>query len=251
VIDPRVRSEHIAKYGATDDVEAYLRVIENIPSVSDDNPGEDHHMLARSIWPEYANLKANPWNRLRVHRGVHTALTELQGRFEGVLRFAAAMMKGRPSLEMQLEHLARIRTPEHQRAAAAVAGKKSSESGRIQELGRIQGRKNVESGHLSRICREGGRIGGKIAGKISGRIAKESGRLLKISSLGGKVAGRMAVESGHMARMQRLGGKVIGKRNAETPGYMSKLATIGNHNRYHLKRPGGFNPNCKLCFEVI
>jgi predicted GIY-YIG superfamily endonuclease len=47
---------------------------------------------------------------------------------------------------------------------------------------KIQGRKNVESGHLQSISSK--------AGKISGRISVESGHLQSISSKAGKIGGK-------------------------------------------------------------
>jgi len=38
--------------------------------------------------------------------------------------------------------------------------------------GKITGKKNAESGHLQRICSEGGKTGGKISGKITGSIER-------------------------------------------------------------------------------
>jgi hypothetical protein len=212
VIDPRIRLEHVSRYGATDAVEAYLRVLENIPPVAENTPGDDHHMLARSTWPKYANLKVNPWNRLRVHRGVHTALTELQSRFEDRLRVAVFMMKGQ-SLEASLDSKRR--------------------GGRL-----------------------GGKIGSKTGKRASGRRAVESGQLASIRSReasvkGGTITGRRNVESGHMIRLLKSGansrgGKTQGKKNIES-GHLARM----RHIRWHIKRPGGFNPNCKLCFKVI
>jgi hypothetical protein len=40
---------------------------------------------------------------------------------------------------------------EHQRKAAGISGRVASASGQIQELGRVQGRKNVESGTLAKL----------------------------------------------------------------------------------------------------
>jgi hypothetical protein len=66
------------------------------------------------------------------------------------------------------------------------------------ENGKRQGKRNIESGHMSKLHS----IGGKIGGKISGKKHKESGHLKNICKLGGKVA--------------------IAKRIKEDPDYQKK-----------------------------
>jgi hypothetical protein len=151
ILDSRIRTEHISKYGESDEILGYLHVLEVLPVISEDSPGENHHMLARSAWPEYSNLKNNPWNRLRVSYGVHTALTELQSRFDKRLRIAALLMKGLSS-EAHLEIA---------RRGGRVQGKKNAASGLLALLGKrclelgAQYRPTVEE------CRKGGKAQGE------------------------------------------------------------------------------------------
>lgn len=70
--------------------------------------------------------------------------------------------------------------------------------------------------HQSKAGRIGGRKGGKIGGKTQGRINVESGQLASLRTL----------------------------------EHQSKAGRLANHNRWHIKRTI-WNPNCKLCFEVI
>jgi hypothetical protein len=217
-LDSRIRELHVVRYGV-EPTERYLAVIANIPSLSDNRRGENHHLLARSIWPEYADLKANPWNRLRVSRAVHIALTQLQGEFEGRLRFASAMMLGQ-SVE-----------------ALRVAGRKG---------GKVAGALNVISGHMKKLresgaCRRGGKLGGKRVCKLYPEMMAEC------RQRGGKTSGKAALESGQLASIKGMGGRIL----ANKPGFFSRLGTISQHRRWHVNRVGGFNPNCKLCFEVI
>lgn len=93
-IDFRIRDEHVKRYGCTEDVESYLRTLEGLRPLRDDEAGDNHHMLAQSVWPEYSILKTNPWNRLRVSWAIHNALTEIQSWFEERLRSAALLRKG-------------------------------------------------------------------------------------------------------------------------------------------------------------
>ena len=65
--------------------------------------------------------------------------------------------------------------------------------------------------------------GGKIQGKIQGKKNVESGHLTKISSLGGK----KGLQNGHLAKIQSLGGKVQGKKNAES-GHLKRIAQLPN-----------------------
>jgi hypothetical protein len=87
--------------------------------------------------------------------------------------------------------------------AGIIGGNKALESGQIASLGRIQGRKNVENGHLALITRKENQSKG---GKTQGQKNLESGHLAIIASqggkVGGKVAGRKNVESGHLAAIR-------------------------------------------------
>jgi hypothetical protein len=233
VIDPRVRSEHVSRYGATDDVEAYLRVLDNTPTLSNDLRAENHHLLAQSIWPEWADLKENEWNRLRVSHEVHAVLTELQGRFEPRLQHAALLMRGQS-------------TDAHQSSCirgGKVSGMKHVKSGHISRIGKIngaiQGKRNVESGRIYTI----GTLEGR---RKAGRLAVESGHLASIRShesssrggkTGGKIQGKINVESGHLARIQMVGALAGAKRNVEL-GLGLKLGKsgIGNCFRWNIRR---------------
>jgi hypothetical protein len=120
-------------------------------------------------------------------------------------------------------------------SAVALAGSINVKSGHISRLGRIQGRKNAESGHMRRIqklgCSAAGRIGGKIGGKISGphtvRIMHQKTtreQRVKAARAAGRVSGRKNVESGHWQR----------------------VSTRGLHVRHHKNR-GTSSTACKLC----
>jgi hypothetical protein len=95
------------------------------------------------------------------------------------------------------------------------------------ELGKIQGKKNAESGHLDNIrdikaCKRGGEKGGKISGPknglIRGKQAVESGQLKSIAPLGGKAAAA-----------------IINKRKKTCP-YCNEEVNLGNYGRYHGDR---------------
>ena len=215
-LDSRIREPHVARYGATDEVEDYLNTLEYCPPVPDDQPGEDHHILARSIWSEFSNLKLHPWNRLRVTYRTHITLTEMQAAFEDRLRFALRLMKGQ-STGAYLESC---------RKGGKIGG---------QKVGKIQGQKNVESGHLARISR------------LGGRKTAESGHLASICSMGGKKGGKRTHEL--YPNLMSENGKKSGRKNVES-GHLASICGIGNHTRWHL-HPGRFNPACKFCFKVV
>lgn len=246
-LDPRIRELHIARYGA-EDTERYLAVIENVPVLPDDKRGENHHLLAASTWPECKNLKANPWNRLRVSHAVHAALTQLQGEFEARLNGAALLMKGQ-SVEAHLAACRRGGTKGGQ-----IAGRKNIESGhwvRIRGLGaskggKIGGKTAVESGQLASVAGMGGRVAvesGQLArlrtpehqrkvAAASGRKAVESGRLTHIATFESRSkAGKRNIESGHISKLGRKYGPVNGRKAVES-GFMPKLlCTRWNINR--------------------
>jgi len=124
--------------------------------------------------------------------------------------------------------------------------------------GQIQGRKNVESGHLARVAPMGGRIAGpKVAktntasgqiqslGRIQGRKNVESGQLARICSAGGRIAGRKAVESGHLVRLQELpqtktaqrnNGRLQGRKNVES-GHLARVRMMqANPSKEEIER---------------
>lgn len=121
-------------------------------------------------------------------------------------------------MNVQSGHLARIRTPEHQRKAGLISGRKHVESGHIVALGHSQGRTNVENGHLQKLRRKNLRLMKKtqtgifapgmqsIAARLGGVANKQRGTGLcdptiraMGAPLGGRVAGRAAVETGRLA----------------------------------------------------
>ncbi len=109
-----------------------------------------------------------------------------------------------------IKHLARIRTPEHQAAAARISGKKNVENGHLARLrtpehqaaaGRISGKANVAKGHMARIAV----LGGRAAGPANGRKRVESGGLAKLrtpehQAYAGGFAGRKQAANGNLER---------------------------------------------------
>jgi hypothetical protein len=276
-LDARIRQLHIAQYGSTDEVKGYLRTLESLVPVRDDKRGENHHVLARSVWPEFADLRVHPWNRLRCSHAIHTALTTIQAWFERKLRSAALRMKGQ-TLEAHLEACSRGgkiggRTAGKLRGMIATAtpgymsmmGKRThelhpnqaSENGKrcaelhpnlAKERGKKGGMVNVESGHISRLGKSG--VGGKIGGKIAGRKAVESGQLARIRtrdscSRGGKTQGERMVKSGHLARIRSR--MMLGTAYKESRVWSMAKAL---HTRWHVNR-GVVNPQCPLCSSIL
>ena len=92
--------------------------------------------------------------------------------------------------------------------------------------GPIQGRKNVESGQLRRVCTsevcaKGGRVGGR---------SRSEARLVALRNRG-FIQGRASVESGLLQRISAEGGRAAG------------------HVRWHIKR-NLINPDCSYCQEA-
>jgi hypothetical protein len=178
-LDPRIRHEHIARYGATDEIDDYLRTLENLRPVPDYESGQDHHMLARSIWPEYKNLKVHPWNRLRVSYALHPALTEIQSWFEERLRVAAHMMKGQTA-EARLEAIRKVHALKDERGKSVHAVKNGR---RMHELYPHVARENIRKA-LAKPNH--GRAGGKKALELGvGIHARTSQQILEDARRGG------------------------------------------------------------------
>lgn len=260
-LDPRIRELHLARYGATDEIDDYLRTLENLRGVPDDKRGENHHMLAKFVWGEYANLKENPWNRLRVSRAIHVALTELQSRFEERLRIALLLMKGQSQdahitacrlngrRNVESGHLARLRTPEHQRAASKrrheLYPNLSRETAAIyftpkhqRAAAKLAGQKNVESGHLDRIRPSKASLREQLALARTPEHQRAAGRV------GGKVGGKSRSIAKIAACCENL-------KKSRTPEHQRVASQAANHLRWHLNRVDGFNPACALCFQVV
>jgi hypothetical protein len=136
------------------------------------------------------------------------------GRIQGRKNVESGHMQALHRKNVESGHLDRIRrlaalslTPEQRskfghvggsiggRISGPIQGRKNVESGHIQELGRIQGCKNVENGHIQSL---------------------------------GRAQGRKNIENGHLARITVLGGRAA------------------SHIRWHVRR-GIINPNCRLC----
>jgi hypothetical protein len=139
-------------------------------------------------------------------------------------------------------------------------------SGRV--TGPIQGRKNVESGHIYQIatpesCAKAGRKGGRKTAAIPGHLAainlasrglgvaaarkKKTGLFAPdkaIQAAGGRVSGRNHKEKGDgifAPGVAAAGGRIGGRKNAESGQVHEAL-----HIRWHVKR-GIVNPNCEWC----
>jgi hypothetical protein len=100
-----------------------------------------------------------------------------------------------------------------------IGGKKNKESGHMSNIGKkygkINGKKNVESGHIVAL------------GKIIGKKNVESGQLASIASLGGKTQGKKNKESGHIADLGKKYGKIAGKKAVES----GQIAALGKLKR--------------------
>jgi hypothetical protein len=114
-----------------------------------------------------------------------------------------------------------------------VQGHRNAESGHMQAIGRIYGRKHVESGRLASIrTKEACSKGGKAAMKnmpIETRIrAGKNGShedKVRAGKIGGKIGGKIAVESGHLARIQVMGGKISGRKMVES-GQLDRIRSL-------------------------
>lgn len=119
-------------------------------------------------------------------------------------------------------HLASLRTPEHQGAAAKCAGRKALESGQLASVRSIE--------HSAK------------GGRKSGQISIANGHLKRIVALPQTIAakkklGRLRTENGFMERMRNL----PQSKEAQRRG-----ARISSHKNWHVRRAIA-NPDCELC----
>lgn len=104
-----------------------------------------------------------------------------------------------------------------------AAGGFSRES--CSKAGKIGGRKNTESGHIQNLGKEWGVINGRKVGRITGiknihkaiESNKNSDVCSRAGKIGGKISGRKNIESGHIQK--------LGKYCSES-GHLKKIANI-------------------------
>jgi hypothetical protein len=132
---------------------------------------------------------------------------------------------------------------------ASIAIKGAYAAGRIAKVtgqASALGRKAVESGQLAAITTYESRSkGGKTQGVIQGRKNVDSGHIHKL----GRIQGRKNAESGRMAEIGKLGGRVSQGGKARTEAKLKACAEnliIANHKHWHIRR-GITNANCSLC----
>jgi len=154
--------------------EVELRLIREIPRhETEDDVSYNFHLKAaealdivrKKTYLENGGLnKVSPLIQAIGHPVLEAEMGHLGGKISG-------------RINVENGHLARIRTPEHQREAGRISGRKAVDSGRlatiqtsenqakagrvavesgqIQALGRTEGRKRVESGLLASVCHLG------------------------------------------------------------------------------------------------
>ena len=150
-------------------------------------------------------------------------------------------------------NLARARASADLSKGGRMAGRLAAESGRIQKLGRLWGRKNLVITPES--CAKGGRIGGlknskngqiQALGRAQGRKNSEvPGFFARLGRSGGpnggKTQGRNNAESGHIQSV----GRAQGRKNVES-GHLAKVRASALHVRWHANR-NTTNHNCAYC----
>ncbi len=255
----------------------YFAFIESLPQVDE---GHRHHILPRKEFPEFIKnpsnlIRLSPANHFRAHYWLAVCAPQCES-FQVAFYLMANCRSNQITIDdlpryVEIYEQGRIRQLE----IARIIGQRAKESGQTAELGRtygkmngqVQGKKNVENGHLakvrtSEVCIKGGQRNAEsgqiqalgrsgIGGRIRGREAAKSGQIQKL----GHVQGRKNVENGHLARVRTHEGSVkggqIGGRKVVENGHLASIQTPENrakglHTRWHVKR-NIVNPNCQLC----
>lgn len=126
--------------------------------------------------------------------------------------------------------------PKEQRVEYASMGAKAMANlhpNLLSENGKVQGTKNVESGHMARIQKVGCVLGGKVSGPILGRKMVESGHLDRIKKLGGKAVCEKRHAEKDLATGKSKFAVQIGKASGITRGLMSEFCK-----EHGIKNPG-------------
>jgi hypothetical protein len=99
----------------------------------------------------------------------------------------------------------------------------------------------------SKVRQKGGSLGGSISGPSNGRIQGrkniESGHIQKL----GLAQGFKNAQSGHMKRIQKLGASLSGQIAAKS-GRLAVINVTARHIRWHVNRNRP-NPRCSFCSE--
>lgn len=229
------------------DFSQYFAFIESLPLLQ--MGGHKHHILPQKEFLEYVK---NPDNLIRVtsadHFKAHYWLAVCAPSYEPFQRvffFMTNFKRYASSINgNELPELIEI----YERGCKAQANWAG-------ELGRIQGRKNVENGHLKRVASTGGRIGGR-QNVESGHLDRI--RTTEICAEGGRVAGAMHAKNGHLNRIRALAirkniesgwAAELGRRAVES-GQWDRVRKTANHVRWHVNRDN-VNLNCELCQGAV
>ncbi len=209
--------------------------------------GHSHHILPQKEFPEWKNVKGNRIrisveDHLRAHYYLALCAPDTQS-----FQLAFYLMTNQIATHINPDDLPgyaevykRGRTA--QLAASRIVGKKAVESGQLAEMvrmhgkknGEVQGRKNIESGHMTRLKQRN----------------TQNGHLLRISSLGGKISGPLHVENmlSTSSEDRAKGGRKSGRKNVES-GHLDRIRPKGHHVRCHVKR-GILVSSCKFCKPI-
>jgi hypothetical protein len=194
----------------------YFAFIESLPTLEH---GNRHHILPRKDFPEHAK---NPDNVIRIspadHFRAHYWLAVCAPRCESFQRVFFFMTKFREYASQvpidELPQYAEVyeRGRMKQIEIARKHGFDTVKNGQLKEAARqggmVQGHKNIENGHMSRL------------GKMQGRKSVETGQLDSIRTSencakGGRLGGRKVADSGALYKALHIRWHVI--RNIMNP----------------------------------
>ena len=131
---------------------------------------------------------------------------------------------------------------EYSRAGGKAAAKIP---GLMSQRGKVQGKRNADSGHMREIQKIGCVLGGKITGPKLGRMMVESGQLDRIKGMGGKVTCAKNHAEKDPVTGKSLFAVKLGKACGVTRGLMKQFCQV-----HGVKNPGTNYVNMdKAAFE--
>jgi hypothetical protein len=115
-------------------------------------------------------------------------------------------------------------TPDKRVEYSSAGGKAAAKiPGLLSQRGKVQGKRNADSGHMRQIQKMGCVLGGKITGPKLGRMMVESGHLDRIKGMGGKATCAKNHAEKDPATGQSLFAVKLGKASGVTRGLMKQF----------------------------
>jgi len=253
IVSDYLRNTLVARFPDMD-FTPYFAFIESVALL--DKGGHRHHILPEKEFSESAKdpenvVRISPGDHLRAHYYLALCAPEF-----APFQFVFFLMAGRKKEASQINKSELL-------CYSEVFERGAREVERVARLnGQIQGRKNVESGHLADLFESFHTPEHQsIAGRLGGLKAVESGQIQALGHKFGTIAAERNRSSEGQAEggrrrqelhgnLQTLEGSAQGGRSNVASGELARIRPLGLHTRWHVNR-GLINPMCSFCTQKV